>query len=200
MLPQNGIVLRGDVASSLSTMSLCEGLVMQLDSDFDILKNIVPYFIRFRGWASMEEISTYGCVPFLLNCAAASSCWSSCVYVCVPPRARRVAAPAVFSPLPSPPPSPAPAPAPSLRGSVPCAFSPGWFATIKTKKKNRCRYSTSERETKNIRETMSHAISQVTGDGESASAGDAPAKASVAPADSDESRWTPPPGQGRAKE
>ena len=60
VLPTNGIVLRGDVASSLSTMSLCEGLVMQLDSNYDILANIVPYFIRFRGWASMEEIATYG--------------------------------------------------------------------------------------------------------------------------------------------
>ena len=39
--------LRGDVASTIVTMSLVEGLVKQLDPDFDIVGSAMPYFKRF---------------------------------------------------------------------------------------------------------------------------------------------------------
>jgi hypothetical protein len=45
-LPSFGIVLRGDVAASLGTISIAEGLVMQLDENLDILTRVIPYFVR----------------------------------------------------------------------------------------------------------------------------------------------------------
>ncbi len=38
---------RGDVASTVVSMSLCEGLVKHLDPDFDIVDHAMPYFARF---------------------------------------------------------------------------------------------------------------------------------------------------------
>ena len=65
------------------------------------------------------------------------------------------------------------------------------------------RHTTSERETKNIKDTMSQAIGAVTGDTDAKEpTPDAPAQAQAAlvPADSDDGRWKPPLGQGGAKE
>jgi hypothetical protein len=45
-IPSFGIVLRGDVAASLGTISIAEGLVMQLDENLDILTRVIPYFVR----------------------------------------------------------------------------------------------------------------------------------------------------------
>eukprot|EP00457_Paulinella_chromatophora_P005022 gb/GEZN01005035.1/.p1 GENE.gb/GEZN01005035.1/~~gb/GEZN01005035.1/.p1 ORF type:complete len:598 (-),score=20.27 gb/GEZN01005035.1/:14-1807(-) len=45
---QHSLVLRGDVASSIVTLSLCEGLIKMLDPDFDIVKRALPYLARYR--------------------------------------------------------------------------------------------------------------------------------------------------------
>ena len=43
------MVLRGDVASALLTLSISEGLILSLDPEFDVVKKSMPYFIRYRG-------------------------------------------------------------------------------------------------------------------------------------------------------
>jgi aarF domain-containing kinase len=42
--------LRGDIAVTIMTMALSEGLIRQLDPDFDVVRNSLPYFVRFRSW------------------------------------------------------------------------------------------------------------------------------------------------------
>eukprot|EP00039_Didymoeca_costata_P023607 m.7667 g.7667 ORF g.7667 m.7667 type:complete len:623 (+) comp3751_c1_seq1:270-2138(+) len=59
-IPSFGVILRGDIAASLSTISIAEGLIMQLCPEFDMLTNVVPYFVRYRGWVSANEIWDYG--------------------------------------------------------------------------------------------------------------------------------------------
>ena len=39
--------LRGDIASTIVTMSLVEGLVKQLDPDFDVVNSALPYFLKY---------------------------------------------------------------------------------------------------------------------------------------------------------
>ena len=39
--------LRGDIASTIVTMSLVEGLVKQLDPDFDVVNSALPYFLTY---------------------------------------------------------------------------------------------------------------------------------------------------------
>ena len=56
VLPSMGVCLRGDVASSLATISIAEGLIMQLDPDYDILTQVMPYFARYRGWDSADAV------------------------------------------------------------------------------------------------------------------------------------------------
>ena len=46
-LPEHGIMLRGDVSSSLVTITLSEGLIMQLDPTFNIVSSAVPYLARY---------------------------------------------------------------------------------------------------------------------------------------------------------
>jgi predicted unusual protein kinase regulating ubiquinone biosynthesis (AarF/ABC1/UbiB family) len=48
-LQTHGVCLRGDVANSLMTMSLTEGLIRSLDPEFDMVKSSYPYFLRYRG-------------------------------------------------------------------------------------------------------------------------------------------------------
>jgi len=48
-LQRHGICLRGDVANSLMTMSLTEGLIRSLDPEFDMVRASYPYFLRYRG-------------------------------------------------------------------------------------------------------------------------------------------------------
>jgi aarF domain-containing kinase len=48
-LQTHGVCLRGDVANSLMTMSLTEGLIRSLDPDFDLVRSSYPYFLRYRG-------------------------------------------------------------------------------------------------------------------------------------------------------
>lgn len=52
----NNLVLRGDVAASILTMSLAETLILNLNPKFDILTNSLPYFVRYQGWASTEAV------------------------------------------------------------------------------------------------------------------------------------------------
>ena len=44
---EHGLQLRGDVASSIMTLSLSEGLIRSLDPSFDIVKSSLPYFGRY---------------------------------------------------------------------------------------------------------------------------------------------------------
>jgi len=48
-LQTHGVCLRGDVANSLMTMSLTEGLIRSLDPEFDMVRSSYPYFLRYRG-------------------------------------------------------------------------------------------------------------------------------------------------------
>lgn len=50
-MQRNGVCLRGDVASALMTMSLTEGLIRSLDPQFDIVKEAMPYFVRYADWS-----------------------------------------------------------------------------------------------------------------------------------------------------
>ena len=38
-----------DVGSSITTLALFEGVIKQLDPDFDIVRNAIPYFVRYRA-------------------------------------------------------------------------------------------------------------------------------------------------------
>ncbi|KAI9012223.1 ABC1 family-domain-containing protein [Hyaloraphidium curvatum] len=40
--------LRGDVAASIMTISIAEGLILQLDPDFDVVFSALPYFVKYR--------------------------------------------------------------------------------------------------------------------------------------------------------
>lgn len=46
-IQKNDLHLRGDVASTIVTMSLVEGLVKQLDPEFDVVGTALPYFKRY---------------------------------------------------------------------------------------------------------------------------------------------------------
>jgi len=52
VLHKHKIRLRGDVAMTIVTMSISEGLIRQLDPDFDVVRRAIPYFIQFRSWKS----------------------------------------------------------------------------------------------------------------------------------------------------
>jgi len=53
-LQQFKIVLRGDVAASIMTISVSEGLILQLDPDFDLVMASLPYFVKYKGWKTPE--------------------------------------------------------------------------------------------------------------------------------------------------
>ncbi|TFJ86553.1 hypothetical protein NSK_002210 [Nannochloropsis salina CCMP1776] len=50
------IVLRGDVAASIMTISVSEGLILQLDPDFDMVRQALPFFVRYKGWSTAEAV------------------------------------------------------------------------------------------------------------------------------------------------
>ena len=52
VLHKHNVSLRGDVAMTIMTMSIAEGLVRQLDPDFDVVRRAIPYFVQFRCWNS----------------------------------------------------------------------------------------------------------------------------------------------------
>lgn len=52
VLQKHGVRLRSDVAMTIVTMSIAEGLIRQLDPNFDLVRNSLPYFVRFRSWST----------------------------------------------------------------------------------------------------------------------------------------------------
>ena len=48
-LQRHGMLLKGDVASTLFTISISEGLVRQLDPSFDVAEQALPYITRYMG-------------------------------------------------------------------------------------------------------------------------------------------------------
>eukprot|EP00277_Geminigera_cryophila_P010000 CAMPEP_0179407794 /NCGR_PEP_ID=MMETSP0799-20121207/1720_1 /TAXON_ID=46947 /ORGANISM="Geminigera cryophila, Strain CCMP2564" /LENGTH=196 /DNA_ID=CAMNT_0021179153 /DNA_START=30 /DNA_END=617 /DNA_ORIENTATION=- len=52
VLQKHQVSLRGDVAMTIVTMSISEGLIRQLDPEFDLVRRSIPYFVRFRSWGS----------------------------------------------------------------------------------------------------------------------------------------------------
>jgi len=56
VLQRHGVVLRGDVALTITTMSLVQGLIHQLDPSLDMGKAAGPYLMRYpEGYAEEEE-------------------------------------------------------------------------------------------------------------------------------------------------
>ncbi|CAJ1379197.1 unnamed protein product [Effrenium voratum] len=51
-LQRHGMLLKGDVASTLFTISISEGLVRQLDPSFDVAHQALPYIARYMGAAA----------------------------------------------------------------------------------------------------------------------------------------------------
>jgi len=47
-LSTNDVHLRSDVAASIQSMSICEGLIRMLDPEYDVCKKAVPYFMRYQ--------------------------------------------------------------------------------------------------------------------------------------------------------
>jgi len=54
------ITLRGDVSSSLMSISISEGLILSLDPTFDLVGRTLPYFVRYAGWESLWELKQAG--------------------------------------------------------------------------------------------------------------------------------------------
>jgi len=59
-LAENGVVLRSDVSVALASMQISEGLIIGLDREFDIISNTLPYFVRYQGWGSMQNVLSAG--------------------------------------------------------------------------------------------------------------------------------------------
>jgi predicted unusual protein kinase regulating ubiquinone biosynthesis (AarF/ABC1/UbiB family) len=61
-LQRHGVCLRGDVANSLMTMSVTEGLIRSLDPEFDMVGRALPYFLRYNSdgiTSRFREVYTY---------------------------------------------------------------------------------------------------------------------------------------------
>jgi len=56
-MQRHGVILRGDVAASIMAMSVCEGLIRQLDPTLDIVIKSLPYFVRYKGFASVASLN-----------------------------------------------------------------------------------------------------------------------------------------------
>jgi len=56
-MQRHGVVLRGDVATSIMAMSVCEGLIRQLDPTLDIVLKSLPYFVKYKGFSSVSAIT-----------------------------------------------------------------------------------------------------------------------------------------------
>ena len=55
-MQRHGLALRGDVASTLLTISISEGLIRQLDPNFDMCRGAMKYFITYND-------SAYSVIP-----------------------------------------------------------------------------------------------------------------------------------------
>jgi len=56
-MQRHNVVLRGDVATSIMAMSVCEGLIRQLDPTLDIVLKSLPYFVKYKGFSSVSAIT-----------------------------------------------------------------------------------------------------------------------------------------------
>lgn len=54
---RHGMLLKGDVASTLFTISISEGLVRQLDPTFDVAEQALPYITKYMG--SGKKLSSW---------------------------------------------------------------------------------------------------------------------------------------------
>lgn len=57
---RHNIVLRADVASAICSISVAEGVIFQLDPKLDVLRTALPYFVKYQGWNSAEDILSHG--------------------------------------------------------------------------------------------------------------------------------------------
>jgi len=67
------IVLRGDVAASIMTISVSEGLILQLDPEFDMVRQALPFFVRYKGWSTAEAVMRGGGSKTKAQSSSASS-------------------------------------------------------------------------------------------------------------------------------
>jgi len=52
-MQRHGMLLKSDVASTLFTISICEGLIRQLDPTWDVATNAIPYIVKYVGLSSL---------------------------------------------------------------------------------------------------------------------------------------------------
>lgn len=50
-MQRHGMLLKGDVASTLFTISISEGLIRQLDPTFDVARQAIPYIAKYQPFA-----------------------------------------------------------------------------------------------------------------------------------------------------
>ena len=55
-----GVVMRSDVSVVMSSMQISEGLIIGLDPSFDIIGRTPPYFVRYQGWGSIQNVLSAG--------------------------------------------------------------------------------------------------------------------------------------------
>lgn len=54
-MQKQGMLLKGDVASTLFTISISEGLIRQLDPSFDVATHALPYIAQFMGFSVLAS-------------------------------------------------------------------------------------------------------------------------------------------------
>jgi len=54
-MQKHGMLMKGDVASTLFTISISEGLIRQLDPKFDVARSAIPYILRHLPMLQAEE-------------------------------------------------------------------------------------------------------------------------------------------------
>jgi hypothetical protein len=59
-LGKYGICLRGDISACLLTISVSEGLLLNLVPSYDIVTRAAPYFVRYRSYKSIEDVMSSG--------------------------------------------------------------------------------------------------------------------------------------------
>lgn len=52
-MQRHGMLLKSDVASTLFTISICEGLIRQLDPTLDVATNAIPYIVKHMGFSAL---------------------------------------------------------------------------------------------------------------------------------------------------
>lgn len=55
-----GVVMRSDVSVVMSSMQISEGLIIGLDPTFDIIGRTPPYFVKYQGWGSIQNVLSAG--------------------------------------------------------------------------------------------------------------------------------------------